>query len=193
MSSIKHDQARQHLRDQAHFLYSDSVPIPRTEFLRTFWDTLARFTHHQKHNDLIQCAVLDHLDLIPRTYAILCVLYGAFTYEPTKYQLLSSFIDLLDKDLVEEELKVSEYARQQKPDTMYFSGIAEIVLNIHNVYGKIEWKSEDLPPSPYLGFVFLALNHPDVFDIRSSLDAIGNALHESHLSMLGVYQKVNAR
>lgn len=193
MSSIKHDQARQHLRDQAHFLYVDSTPIPSSEFLRTFWDTLARFTHHQKNNELIQLAVREHLDLIPRTYTILCVLFGAFSYEPTKFQLLSSFIELLDKDLVEEELKATEYARQQKPEAMYFSGIAEIVLSIRNVYGKIEWKAEDLPPSPYLGFAFLALNHPNVFKQEYSLSAIGEALHESHLSMLGVYQKVNAR
>lgn len=193
MSTILHDFHKQQLRDQAHFLYADSLPIPRDQFLRTFWDTLARFTHHQKQNDLIQCAVLEHLDLIPRAYTILSVLYGAFSYEPTKFQLLSSYIELLDKDLVEEELKVTEYARQQKPEQMYYPGMADIVLNIHSVYGKIEWKPEDLPPSPYLGFAFLALNHPEVFDPRSSMDAIGKALHDTHLSMLGVYQKVDSR
>ena len=193
MSSVEDSLHKRFLRDQIHFLYSKRDPIPKEEFFQEFWRILTSFVHHQKANPLIAAAVKEHLDLIPRTYAIISVLYGAFTYQPSRFDLLSAFVGMLDKDLVEEELKATEYAFARKPEGMYFPGLAIILQNVHHLYGSIEYKSEDLPPSPYLGFTFLALNYPPLFDSHANLETIGTALHESHLSMLGVFQKVNAR
>lgn len=133
-------------------------PMNKADFLHDLWSALGSFVHHNKQNSLIQNAVykLEHGDLIPRTFLILSVLYGSYGHEPDRVGILKDFINMLDKDLDEEELRICEYA-QGKSDA-FFPELSRVWIHIREIYGAAEFDLAVLPPTPYYAYSLLVLN-----------------------------------
>lgn len=139
------------------FMYDSDTPLVPEEFLHRTWDVLSRFVHWGKQNRLIQDAVKRYPDLIPRAYHIITVLYNAYGYVPHTKALLKDFIEILDDDLDEHELRVYEYAKY--PKNGFLPGLSRVMPVIREVYGAKHFSLEVLPPSPYHAYVLFTLNH----------------------------------
>jgi len=142
---------------------SRSIPMQKKNFLQELWHTLGLFTQHNRGNSLIQSAVLnlENGDLVPRTFVILSIQYGSFSCEPDKKNILKDFVEMLNKDLDEEELRVCKYAEGK--DYSFFPELHTVWNNICTLYNKNEFDLAMLPPTPHYAYAFLALNRPKTF------------------------------
>lgn len=135
--------------------------MSRENFLRELWQTLSIFLRLNRRDSLIHFALsqLKHGDIIPRMFTIFTIRYGSFPQAVTKGGILKEFVDMLDKDLVEEELSVYAYAKGKS--NTFFPECAVIMQNIREVYGTREFDRDLLPPTPYYAYCLLALNRRD--------------------------------
>lgn len=160
--------SRAQLFEYAQTVYGHTSlePISRESFLHVVWSTLSSFVHFNKHNPLMQDANKRCPFFGVQSYTILTILYGTYSHEPTKIEILKDFIRLLEKDLIEEELKVIEYANTKAGRT-YLGGLSQLLSKIRTIFSEPEFASEQLPPVPYHAYALLTLNHayvigPDV-------------------------------
>lgn len=167
-------------------------PIPQEKFLSHSWDMLGSFVHYQKNvTPLIHEAVKKYPDFTARGYTLLTILYGAFPYEPSDSDILNEFVDLLDKDLVEEEIAVSMYAKKCSKIGSYFPGLIEVLKGIEHVYGAEYFDINILPPTPYLAYAMFTLNNKDSIDKKYSHEEIYGKLAVLHGKMSKVFRIVN--
>ena len=155
-----------------------SEPLTKASFPHELWDGLASFVQQNKGNSLIQDAMVNlrHGGLIPRVFLILSVLYGSYSYQPDKPHILKDFINMLDEDLDETELRVCEYAEGQT--SAFFPELYVVWQNIRQVYGAAEFSLTVLPHTPYHAYSLFVLNRP------KSLD--GNLRHAALFGELSV-------
>ncbi len=138
-----------------------SAPLTKKDFPQESWRIISSLVHHNKHNPLVQHAVKQNPDLIPRGYAILSVLYGAYTGEPNKIGMLKDFVNMLGKDLVEEELAVLAYAKTKSVGS-FFPELFKTLEMIHEVYSAEHFPLMVLPPTPYQAYTLFVIHHQDL-------------------------------
>lgn len=153
-------------------------PLTKASFPHELWGALASFIQQNRSNSLIQSAIINlrHGGLIPRSFLILSVLYGSYSYQPSKARILKDLVNMLDEDLEEKELRVCEYA-EGKVNT-FFPELGVVWKNIREVYGAAEFSLDVLPHTPYHAYSLFVLNRP------RSLD--GNVRHAALFEDLSV-------
>lgn len=139
-------------------------PLTKASFPYEIWDGLASFVQQNKGNSLIQDAMVNlrHGGLIPRAFLILSVLYGSYSYQPDKAHILKDFINMLDEDLDETELRICEYAEGKT--NAFFPELYAVWQNIRKVYGAAEFSLAVLPHTPYHAYSLFVLNRPKGLD-----------------------------
>lgn len=159
--------------------------LSKEDFLRDSWGAIASFVKYNRTDPLIASAVRQHPDLIPRTYTLLTILYGAYGHEPNIRGILKDFIDMLNKDLVEEELQICEYARQ-KTEWSFFPGLQKTWGAIREVYGAEPFDLNLLPPTPYHAYAMLVLNRPESIKRNTDTEEMFGKLSTLHNQMMTV-------
>ena len=160
--------------------------ISKEQFFHSVWATISNFVHYHKHNPLIQDAVSKNRTLTPHAYTVLTILYGAYAQEPTKLDILMDFIRLLDKDLIEEELRIVEYARA-KSGNVYYGGLASLLSKIREICGDPDFLSSQMPPVPYHSYVLLTLHHARLIRPDVSLPEIYFVIAQEHARMMNIF------
>ena len=153
-------------------------------FLKSLWQHIASLVQYNRENSLVQTAVLDYPELIPRMYVLLSLLYGSYSYQPDIVSILKDLVKHLDQDLEEEELRICEYARGVGKDGFY----PELSLTwtmIRRVYGAKEFGLDFLPPTPYHAYALLTLNRPQVIGSTDHATYFA-AMADLHQSMQNV-------
>jgi len=130
--------------------------ISREDFLHHAWNGICSFTQGHRNSPLIQEAVREHRDFCARAYVLLTIQYGAFTGEADIVAVLKDLIGLLGKDLIEEEMRICEYASQAK--FPYYPGLIEAWEDIQYVYREKYFDLSVLPPTPHLAYTLFTLN-----------------------------------
>ncbi len=165
-------------------VYEDGKHIAAADFLKTVWEAIGSFVHHNKTNPLLQQTVKAYPDLVPRAFAILTIQFGAYTYEPKKPAILKDLARMLDEDLVEKELSVCAYAANRNGS--FFPGLHGFMEDIRGIYGAEHFPLEVLPPNPYHAYALFVLNHPTLLETKLSPEALFGHLAVMHSKMTKV-------
>jgi hypothetical protein len=160
--------------------------LTRQAFLRESWDGIASLVHWNKQHPLVQESVRQHPDLIPRGFAILTMLYGVYTYEPTKRAVLNDFVTLLGNEPIEEELKVMEYAKTQRMGS-FFNELSKIMLFIGKIYRAPHFELALLPPTPHQAYALFVLNHGDLLHKNISAEELFGHLSVNYSMMKKIF------
>lgn len=159
--------------------------IERKDFLHTAWAEISSLIQRERNTALVHEAVKEYTDLIPRAYVLLTLQYGAFAGEPDIIGILKDLVELLDRDLTEEEMRICEYARQVK--FPYFHGLIETWEGIQHVYRAKYFDLKALPPSPHIAYALLTLNDAECIGKKMSpeemfgkLSVFNEKMHEIH-------------
>lgn len=150
-------------------------PLSKKDFLSDSWHAIANFVRYNKENLLIQEAVRQYPDLILRTFVVLSVLYGAYTYAPRKVVVLKDFVAMLGKDLMQEELRVCTYAKTKGAGS-FFPELSRAWATIQEIYGAERSRSEALPVTPYRAYALYVLNHSGLLGKNISPEEISEHL-----------------
>lgn len=147
--------------------------MSKANFLQSLWYLLASFAQHNRRNSLIQSAALklEHDgDLVPRAFLILSVLCGSYPRAPDAASILADFIDMLDKDLDKEELRVWEEAEGQA--YCFFPELRFAWRTIREVYSTAEFDMSILPRSPYHAYALFVLERPEIAFSAAPLELV---------------------
>jgi hypothetical protein len=167
-----------------HGTKSDEV-LTRQNFLHGSWDGIANLVRWNKQNPLIQESVQQYPDLIPAGFTILTMLYGVYTYEPTKRSVLEDFVALLGKEPIEEELKVAAYAKTHSVGS-FFPELSGLMPLIREVYAAEHFDLAVLPPTPYQAYALFVLNHGELLGKKISAEELFGHLsvHDSMMKKI---------
>jgi hypothetical protein len=141
------------------FVYERGIPILPEEFLHCTWEVLSNFVHFNKRDPLIQKAVRAYPDLIPRAYFIVTTLFGAFSLAPSERDILKEFVEMLDDDLDEKELRTWEYTKDKKNG--FFPRLFPVMPLLREIYGAKHYSQDVLPHTVYQAYAMFVLNHGD--------------------------------
>lgn len=145
--------------------FPEEEPMDRRGYLHTSWSAIDGFIRLNRTNGIAQVGVREHPDLISRLYAVLTVLYGAYTAQPMLSTMLRDAIPMLDKDLAEEELRVWSYAKTCVPSGgSFFLELFHMLEMIRDVYGAKHFRLEALPPTPHHAYALLTLHRADLLE-----------------------------
>jgi len=172
---------KEELKEWVRFMHGTGVNdvLSKSDFLRDSFEALASLVHHNKHNSLIQDAVRQYPDLIPRGFTILSVLHGVYTTEPTKKAVMRDFVNLLDEDLIEKELMVCTYARSNKTGA-FFPQLVHVLDTIRDIYDAEYFSLQVLPPTSHQAYVLYVLNCADLLCKKVSKEEIFGNLAVCH-------------
>lgn len=140
-------------------------------FLERTYDSMSLLVHYNKGNALIQKSVQACPYVIPRIFTLLSILYGAYTHEPTKISLLKDFVGLLDTDLVEQEICITEYARNTKVPG-FFPELSQIYETIQEVYCSGRYSLHVIPPTPYHAYVMYVSQYYSLLGANPSAEEV---------------------
>lgn len=140
-------------------------------FLSASFDAISSLVHFNKSNLLVQEAVRTHPDLIVRGFTILSVLYGAYSMQPRKYSVIKDFVSMLDGDLIEEELRVSDYAKRVGK-TSFFPQLSSVLETIREIYDAEHFPLEVLPPTSHQAYALYVLNRRHLLEKEISKEEI---------------------
>jgi len=161
------------------FGHEPNKVLSKEDFLRDSFRAIATLVHHNRHNPLIQEAVRQYPDLIPRGFTILSVLFGSFTTEPTKHAIARDFVNLLGDDLIDKELAVCTYAKEAKASA-YFPQLVQALNTIRDIYDAEYFSLLVLPPTSHQAYVLYVLNCQNLLQKKVSKEEVFGNLAICH-------------
>jgi len=161
-----------------------SDPVTKDKMLSSIWEALTRTVDYNRNNELVISAVKRQTDLIPRLYTILSIQYGAYSYESNISSIFKDIVGFLTEDLDEMEAEIVAYS-QNISHPPSFPGLLDTWNQVKELYeAGSGYDASTLPPTPYLAFSLLTLNHGDeVIGKNVTTKEVYQKLSDLHIQM----------
>ncbi len=152
-----------------NYMFSHEI-LTKEKFLLRLWDIFSLIIQYNRKNTLVLKAVGKCPYIIPKSYTIISILYGAFSSEPHLKMVVKEFVCMLNEDIDKKELSVLTYASHKRYS--FFPELYGIWKKIDEIYTSGSFDTTKIPVTPYRAFSFFTLNHAEMIVNYTSIDDI---------------------